>query len=119
MALQRSACREAGTVKHEEGVSRIEADRVAAIVTSPWFIAQSAHFRMYIMCCYELPKVFPPPENGPGSGLFDILVCHYNGSDHPIRLRRLRAGYDETPRDSRDDSNLRSRPPRSILAYLR
>ncbi len=47
---------------------------MAAIVTSPWFIAQSAYFRRYIMACYEIPKVFSPPEDGLGSGLFDILA---------------------------------------------
>lgn len=77
---------EAGTVKHEDVVSRIEGDRVAAIVTSPWFIAQSAYFRLYIMACYEIPKVFPPPESGPGSGLFDILVYRHKLGTYPCHV---------------------------------
>jgi hypothetical protein len=77
---------EAGTVKHEEVVSRIEGERVAAIVTSPWFIAQSAYFRTYIMACYEIPRVFPPPENGPGSGLFDILVYSHKPGAYPCHV---------------------------------
>jgi len=77
---------EAGTINHEDVVSRIETDQVAAMVTSPWFIAQSAYFRLYIMACYEIPKVFPPPENGPGSGLFDILVYRHKLGTYPCHV---------------------------------
>jgi hypothetical protein len=77
---------EAGTVKREDVVSRIEGDHVAAIVTSPWFIAQSAYFRLYVMACYEIPKVFPSPEDGPGSGLFDILVYRHKLGSYPCHV---------------------------------
>lgn len=72
---------EAGAISHEEVVIRIERDDVAAVITSPWFMAQDPYFRSYLMACYEIPKVFPPPDSGPGSGLFDILVyLHTRGT---------------------------------------
>ena len=77
---------EAGTVKHEDVVARIEGDGVAAIITSPWFIAQSAYFRSYIMACYEVPKIYSPPENGPGSGLFEILVYRHTRGISPCHV---------------------------------
>jgi hypothetical protein len=64
----------AGTVSSEEVVHRIEYDGVVAVITSPWFMAQDPYFRSYLMACYEVPKVFSPPNSGPGAGLFDILV---------------------------------------------
>lgn len=74
---------EAGTVRREDVVSRIEHDGVAAIITSPWFIAQSSYFRSYVMACYDLPKIFSPPDSGPGSGLFDILVYPHKRGEGP------------------------------------
>jgi len=76
---------DAGTVRREDVVSRIERDNVAAVITSPWFIAQDAFFRSYIMACYEPPKVFSPPESGPGSGLFDILVYRHKPGTRPCQ----------------------------------
>jgi hypothetical protein len=38
------------------------------------------------MACYEIPKVFPPPENGPGSGLFDILVYRHKLGTYPCHV---------------------------------
>ena len=77
---------EAGAVSGEEVVSRIERDSVAAVITSPWFMAQNVYFRSYLMACYQPPKVFPPPESGPGAGLFDILVYSHNPGISPCRV---------------------------------
>ena len=70
-------------MKHENVVPGIEGDGVAAIITSPRFIAPSPCFRSYIMACYEMLKVFPPPDSGPGSGLFDILVYRRKPATYP------------------------------------
>jgi hypothetical protein len=77
---------EAGAVSREEIVSRIERDGVAAVITSPWFMAQDPYFRSYLMACYEIPKVFPPPDYGPGAGLFDILVYAHTRGTSPCRV---------------------------------
>jgi hypothetical protein len=77
---------EAGTVSHQDVVARIERDHVGAIVTSPWFLAQVPYFRAYIMSCYQVPQTFPPPEDGPGSGLFEIVVYRHNPGDGPCSV---------------------------------
>jgi hypothetical protein len=77
---------EAGTVNRQEVVSRIEHDGVAVVVTSPWFMAQDAYFWSYLMACYQPPKVFPPPDSGPGAGLFDILVYPHIPGTSPCQV---------------------------------
>jgi hypothetical protein len=79
---------EAGTVSRDEVVSRIERDGVAAVITSPWFMVQDAYFRSYLMACYEIPKIFAPPDSGPGAGLFDILVYHHTPGTSPCHVPR-------------------------------
>ena len=79
---------EAGTVRHEDVVSRIERDGVAAVVTSPWFMAESPYFRAYLMACYEVPTIFSPPDSGAGSGLFDILVYRHREGASPCLVPR-------------------------------
>jgi hypothetical protein len=76
----------AGTVRREDVVSRIERDNVAAVITSPWFMVQDPYFRSYIMACYEAPKIFSPPDSGPGSGLFDIFVFPRKPGTHPCQV---------------------------------
>jgi hypothetical protein len=79
---------DAGTVSREDVVSHIEHDGVAAIITSPWFIAQSPYFRSYVMACYETPRIFAPPDSGPGSGLFDILVYPHKRGESDCRIAK-------------------------------
>ena len=79
---------EAGTVSREEVVSRIERDGVAAVITSPWFMVQDPYFRSYLMACYEIPKIFSPPDSGPGAGLFDILVYPHTRGTSPCHVPR-------------------------------
>jgi hypothetical protein len=74
---------EAGTVNRDEVVSRIERDGVAAVITSPWFMVQDPYFRSYLMACYEVPKIFSPPDSGPGAGLFDIFVYPHRPGASP------------------------------------
>jgi hypothetical protein len=76
-----------GTVTREQVVSRIERDGVAAVITPPWFMVQDPYFRSYLMACYREPKVFSPPESGPGAGLPDILVFpHVDGGSASCRI---------------------------------
>jgi hypothetical protein len=79
---------DSGTVSREDVVSRIEHDGVAAVITSPWFMAQDPYFRSYLMACYEIPKIFSPPDNGPGAGLFDILVYPHTRGTAPCDVPR-------------------------------
>jgi hypothetical protein len=74
---------DAGTVTSSDIISRIESDHVGAIVTSPWAITQRPDFRDYIISCYEIPKVYDPPDDGPGSDVFPILVYRHK-SDLPF-----------------------------------
>ena len=76
----------AGTVDRVDVVSRIERDNVAAVITSPWFMAQDSYLRSYLMACYNIPKIFPAPANGPGAGLFDILVYSHSQGKSPCRV---------------------------------
>jgi hypothetical protein len=74
---------EAGTVKGEEIVSRIERDGVARVITPPFGLIQDPYFKSYLLACYERPQPVPPPENGPGEGLPFILVfTHLPPSQH-------------------------------------
>jgi hypothetical protein len=65
---------EAGTVKSEEVVSRIERDGVAAVITPPWGLVQDPYFKSYLFACYQKPKPLFPPQSGPGEGLPFFLV---------------------------------------------
>lgn len=65
---------EAGSVSHQDVIDRIERDHVAAIVTPPEWVTQSPELMAYVMTCYQLPKVFSPPESGPGSRVLEIYV---------------------------------------------
>jgi hypothetical protein len=72
---------EAGTIKGEEIVSRIERDRVAKVITPPFGLIQDPYFESYLMACYDKPQPFPPPEIGPGDGLPLILAfTHIRGT---------------------------------------
>ena len=77
---------EAGVVGREEVVSRIERDRVVAVITPPWFLVQDPYFRSYILACYQKPTVFSPPESGPGQGLPEILVFPHIRSTSPCQV---------------------------------
>jgi hypothetical protein len=71
---------EAGAVKPEEIVSRIERDAVTAVVTPPFGVVQVPYFKSYLLACYEKPKPFFPPESGPGAGLpFFLVFTHTQG----------------------------------------
>lgn len=74
---------EAGTVRREDVVSRIEHDRVALVVTPPWFLVHDPFFKSYLSACYEKPQLLTPPEDGPGSGLPDILVFPHRLDNSP------------------------------------
>lgn len=77
---------EAGTVKAEDVVSRIETDGVAAVITPPFGLVQNPYFKAYLFACYEKPKAVFPPQDGPGEGLtFFMVFTHVRGttSCHP------------------------------------
>jgi hypothetical protein len=80
---------EAGAISREEVVSRIEHDGVAALVTPPWYLVQDPYFRSYVAACYEQPKVFQPPETGPGEGLPDILLFPHIPGSSPCQPPRM------------------------------
>jgi hypothetical protein len=65
---------DAGAIRPEDVVSRIEADGVAAVVSPPFGLVQNPYFKSYLFACYEKPKPFFPPESGPGEGLPFLLV---------------------------------------------
>jgi hypothetical protein len=72
---------EGGTVKAEEIVSRIERDRVAAVITPPFGLIQDPYFKSYLKTCYAQPRPFFPPESGPGQGLpFILAFTHRQGT---------------------------------------
>jgi hypothetical protein len=78
---------EAGTVRREEVVSRIERDGVAAVITPPWGLVQDPYFKSYLFSCYEKPKPFFPPQSGPGEGLAPfILVFTHLDSTTPCQV---------------------------------
>ena len=77
---------EAGTVKGEEIVSRIERDGVAAVITPPFGLIQDPYFKSYLLACYEKPQPFFPPESGPGEGLPLILVFTHLRSTTPCQV---------------------------------
>ena len=79
---------DAGAITRDEVVSRIERDHVAAVVTPPWFLVQDPFFRAYLTACYGAPKVFNFPEEGPGSGLPDILFFPRTGAAFPCQPPR-------------------------------
>jgi hypothetical protein len=68
---------QAGMIKREEVVSRIERDGVEAVITPPWFLVQDPYFSAYLDRCYEPPKIYQPAEGGDGEGIPDILVFHH------------------------------------------
>ena len=76
---------EAGVIRREDIVSRIERDGVSAIITPPWFLVQDPYFRSYLIACYEKPMAFPPPEGAPGEGLPVILVFPHNKNASPCQ----------------------------------
>jgi hypothetical protein len=78
---------EAGTVKGEEIVSRIERDGVAAVITPPFGLVQDPYFKSYLLGCYGQPQPFFPPESGPGEGLPFILVFTHLRSPTPCQPR--------------------------------
>ncbi len=80
---------EAGTVKGEEIVSRIERDGVAAVITPAFGLVQDPYFKAYLLTCYEKPQPFFPPESGPGEGLPFILVFTHLRSTTPCQARPL------------------------------
>jgi hypothetical protein len=65
---------EGGTVKAEDIVARIERDNVAAVITPPFGLIQNPYFKSYLLTCYDKPRPFFAPENGPGQGLPFILA---------------------------------------------
>lgn len=73
---------EAGAVKPEEVVSRIERDGVTAVISPPWGLVQDPYVKSYLFACYEKPKPFFPPPSGPGQGLppFILVFTHIPGS---------------------------------------
>jgi hypothetical protein len=77
---------QAGMISRDEVVSRIERDGVSAVITPPWFLVQDRYFSSYLAACYEQPKIFAPPEGGPGEGLPDILVFPHIRSNAPCRV---------------------------------
>jgi hypothetical protein len=79
----------AGAISREEVVSRIEHDGVAALVTPPWYLVQDPYFRSYVAACYEEPKVFQPPETGPGEGLPDVLLFPHVKGNSPCQPPRM------------------------------
>ena len=80
---------EAGTVKGEEIVSRIERDGVAAVITPPFGLIQDPYFKSYLKSCYETPRPFFPPESGPGEGLPFILAFTHLRGPTPCQVRPL------------------------------
>jgi hypothetical protein len=77
---------EAGTVRPEEVVSRIERDGVAAVVSPPWGLPQNPYFKSYLLACYQKPKPYLPPQNGPGEGLPFLLVFTRIHSNTPCQV---------------------------------
>lgn len=80
---------QAGVVSREEVVSRIEHDGVAAMITPPWFLVQDPYFRSYLAACYQEPKVFLPPEGGPGAGLPEVLLFPHVPGEGACQVPRL------------------------------
>ena len=71
---------EAGAIKSEDVVSRIESDGVAAVIGPPFGLVQNPYFKSYLFACYEKPKPFFPPESGPGEALpFLLVFTHAQG----------------------------------------
>jgi len=72
---------DAGTMKPQEVVSRIEGDGVAAVVSPPFGLVENPTFKAYLFACYEKPKAFFPPQSGPGEGLppFLLVFTHIAG----------------------------------------
>jgi hypothetical protein len=71
---------EAGTVKREDVVSRIEHDAVSTVITPPYGLVQDPYLKSYLLVCYDQPKPVFPPESGPGEGLpFFLVFTHTQG----------------------------------------
>jgi len=80
---------QAGAISREEVVSRIERDGVTAVITPAWFLVQDPYFSSYLAACYDQPKVFAPPEAGPGYGLPDVLLFPHIRGNSPCQFPRL------------------------------
>ena len=80
---------EAGTVKGEEIVSRIERDGVAAVISPAFGLVQDPYFKSYLLACYEKPQPVFPPDSGPGEGLPFILVFTHLRNTSPCPVRPL------------------------------
>jgi hypothetical protein len=80
---------EAGTVRPEEVVSRIEHDGVAAVISPPWGLVENPYFKSYLFACYQKPKPFLPPLSGPGEGLPFFLVFTHVHDTTPCQVPRL------------------------------
>jgi hypothetical protein len=65
---------DAGTMRPEDVVSRIEADGVAAVISPPFGLVQNPTFKSYLFACYQKPRPFFPPESGPGERLPPFLL---------------------------------------------
>jgi hypothetical protein len=65
---------EGGSVKPEEVVSRIERDGVAAVISPPFGLVNDPYFKSYLFACYQKPRPFFPPKNGPGAGLPPFMM---------------------------------------------
>ena len=77
---------DAGTVRPEEVVSRIERDGVVAVISPPWGLVQDPYLKSYLFACYQEPKVFLPPQSGPGEGLPFFLVFTHIESPTPCQM---------------------------------
>jgi hypothetical protein len=73
---------DAGTMRPEEVVARIEDDGVAAVISPPFGLVENPHFKSYLFACYDKPKPFFPPASGPGEGLppFLLVFTHVKGT---------------------------------------
>jgi hypothetical protein len=74
---------EAGAIKPEEIVSRIEADHVGVVISPPAGLLQDGYFKSYLLTCYQRPSLFSPPEVGSGSGLPSLLFFRRIARDSP------------------------------------
>ena len=84
---------DAGTMKTDDVISRIEADGVASVIGPPFGLVENPTFKSYLFACYEKPKAFFPPKSGPGEGLppFLLVFTHVAGPAaercHGVTLR--------------------------------
>jgi hypothetical protein len=55
-------------------ITKIEGDKVGAVVTPLWQLTQNPQFRAYLVTCYERPERYPRPSGGDGRGIPDLYV---------------------------------------------